>query len=293
MGCIYSNQKVHESKIFHLDSDEDTKEKKKIYKIHKISKNLMNSYSINFQYIESKNPDSSIGENSKNYSLNSLAKYYCENENVVNQNSSLKLMESVDSSFEFFDKLVDQQNFSLKLVSYINKARTNYIVYSYKIIELAKKIKLDKKTQKFFLDYDCNNRQNKINLSKGLISFEESSEYIKKLKGKLEELKIMEELFITFDESSNQMDIREINKNSEILCKKAQGKYVIISIHVINIDSFDDPEMSLMISIIDGFKTKDFREHIFSSEVTHISISNKKLDENQRIIYYILAKRIQ
>ena len=103
---------------------------------------------------------------------------------------------------------------------------------------------------------------------------------------------MIEDIILNFDDYANQLDPDEVYKNSDIILKQAKGKYIILTIHVIHIDSFDDPEMSLTMSIVNGCQNESFREKIFSSEVTHISVCNKKLGENQRMIYYILAKRL-
>ena len=282
MGCVFSNHVVYESKIFYLDSVENIKNKKPINKKQEICEVLMRNFSIKFEKIPSKLADNSI-EVSRYNSLYSLSIRKCENENenenerIINKkNSRLDFIESIESSFETLDKCIDQQNFSYEIISSINEARKNYEEFYNKISVLFKKIKLDEKTSKPFLEFYCNHRYNRIIFNNNLTHFENSCKFIRNIKGKLNKLKIIGELNITLDEAINQMDNDLILKNAENILQQTEGKYIIINIQVMYIDSLDDPEMSFIMSIIDGEQSMEFIENIFSIEVTHISIINKK-----------------
>ena len=91
-------------------------------------------------------------------------------------------LRSVESSIEYIESEFDQQNFSMKVVLDINKARINNLEYSKKIDELAKNVKINKNTNRAFLEFNCNGNTSRLNLTKGISTFEESSYYIKNLK---------------------------------------------------------------------------------------------------------------
>ena len=81
----------------------------------------------------------------------------------------------------------------------------------------------------------------------------------------------------------------QINKNVEILLEKVRGKYEILAINIVTVN-FDDPEMTTMISIVDGEECKGIREIIFSKEITHVDVKSKRLNEKEKVIYYVFAK---
>jgi len=311
MGCVCQIPKMPVDKVFLIDISEIEKTKNsKIYMLKRpgICEVLMRSYSIKLQKLKSMKGDSPIEiskKNSNNYSFseNINIEENKELDNLIFINDIKSLfsqvrnisctIRSVDFSLEYLESALDQQNFSMKVISDINEARINYLEYANKIDQLAKKVKISKNTNRPILKFNCNERTCRLNLTKGVSTFEESSYYIKNLNRKLSELKkIEEDINITFDENVDENNDEEIDRKVENLMEKVRGKYEIIAVNVVFIDSFDDPEMSTMISIVDGNQMEDIRKNIFSKEVTHILVNNKKIGKDKRIIYYMFAKGI-
>ena len=95
-----------------------------------------------------------------------------------------------------------------------------------------------------------------------------------------------------FFENFDEKNPKEIQKNADLIINKLKEKYEIFAIHVVFTASFDDPEVSNIISIVDGQENEDIRKHIFSSEITHVHVNSRKISEKKRIIYYLFAKII-
>lgn len=167
----------------------------------------------------------------------------------------------------------------------MNNARSNYKNYSKKIDQYAQKIKFEENSP--ILDFYCNDLNYKIYLTQGISSFKESSNYLRNINGKLNNLKILDTNINLFKHYQNNPD--QINKNVEILLEKVRGKYKILAINIVTVN-FDDPEMTTMISIVDGEECKGIREIIFSKEITHVDVKSKRLNEKEKVIYYVFAK---
>jgi len=298
MGSVCQKPKMLENEIFTIDvvNNIENQEQSKVQieeiiipKKTQVKQVFVKSYTIKLQKIERKKKEAYFHLKlcNKNYFEDKEQEIYISSGDMSIFLSHIRSisnsLRSVESSIEYIESEFDQQNFSMKVVLDINKARINNLEYSKKIDELAKNVKINKNTNRPFLEFNCNGNTSRLNLTKGISTFEESSYYIKNLKMNLQRLKIIEEdININFDE--------EIDRKLEIFMEKVRGKYEIIAVNIVYIDCFDNPEMSTMISIIDGNQMKDIRKNIFSKEVTHILVNNKKIEKEKRVIYYLFAK---
>lgn len=303
MGCVFDKPKIVENKVFYIDVSNERTEK--IIKQNHCPV-LMKSFKVIFEEIQQKEPDSSVECTPRNYRAALSFIYINDNRdsnvndksrrdynNIINELKGISRKISKDCfSSNLFESNNEQNLFSLKIIADINEARKNYKEYSCKILKLAENIEIDTDDSEPFLDFNCNNKNCRINLFNGISSFKDTADYIDKINGELEELVIIEDMKITFNNKTDHLDPKEVDKNTDFLMELAETKYEIIAFHFIYCKYFDDAVMSNMITLVDGDQYKDMRQNIFSKEVTHINVNTKKIGENKRVIYYVFAKLI-
>jgi hypothetical protein len=148
-----------------------------------------------------------------------------------------------------------------------------------------------------YLEFLCNKKPCGFSIKNAKTTFKETADYIKNIKGNLNNFEVIEDINISFSENINdlndlnEIDSERIQNNVSLFIEKAKEKYEIITIHFSKTECFDDIEVYNLISIIDCDNYKSVRESIFSKEITHLYVNTKKISENKRIIYYIFDEK--
>jgi hypothetical protein len=315
MGGICEKPKTLDEKVFNFNEIED----KILHNLNSEDLNLkkpeiceifLRAFSINFKNIESKKGDSPI-EISRQNSLNSLSSLSISNiiqeqerekfdNDIFNDscwneiNFMISKIINNSNSFRSLNSSNEEKNFSMKIISEINSARTNNIDYAKKIEDLLKNVELEKSENYNtpYLKINIKGENLKYFLTTGIKPFKESSYYIKNLKEKLHEFMIINEINISFLENEDENNQDVIQKKVKALVEKVRGLYQIIAVNLLFIDSFDDPEMSIIISLVDGDHFQDIRKNIFSKEITHIMVYTKTTFDYKRVIYCIFLRII-
>lgn len=219
--------------------------------------------------------------------------------------------------------------FSKEILHEINKARKHYKELSLKLLELSSKVqykdknnknkniikdnneindiennkvdkfdKIDKDNQIAYILRNFKGKEVSYFLKNGKSSLIELSKFLKKIGQKLNAFEILEDdsIKIFFEENNfNRYEIRE-KLHQLPNFESIKGKYDICAVHIMKIPDYEDPFMNLILSIINGKENDNIKDMIFSNEISHINIFNKKLqgleDFNKRIVYYIFAKKI-
>lgn len=191
-----------------------------------------------------------------------------------------------------FTKQIEERLFTKTIILYINLYRRNINEFSDKIKRLSEKIKKDPKNSMPYLYYDNKGEFNKVYLTKGTFSFKDTIEFLNNTNEELEKLEEISDVKITLEKNSGEGITSNIYKNAEFLIKELQPNYEIIALNIVHLKSFDDPELAIFMNIIDGEQSKELRKNIFSKYNTHISVNCININENERVIYYLFAKKI-
>lgn len=216
-----------------------------------------------------------------------------EKENEENNKPPYDLINRKNSSLFEFNDLLDEANFSTRIIEDINRARSDFFYFIERIDFLIDKIRLESNgnNQYQYLSIVTDEKPCTIKLTNGIYSLIQIRKFLTSYKGKLEKLKVIKETKMPFETTFEDFDKEEMKKYLNFVCLYSDDKrYEIKGICVTIVKCFDHPELSTLIGMINGPNNILLRKNIFSDDVTHIFVNNKKLSKKGRIIYYFFAR---
>lgn len=226
--------------------------------------------------------------------LLSKKKKFISAESLIQINSNHKEKELKISTISKFNLVNKMDEFSKKVYEEINMSRTNCLEYSKKIDNFSKQILFDKiKNQKYF---SIPSSHKKIYLPKNDDGFNECSKFFKDIYIKYKKdkkfprkLRFVEELKFPLnqDDIENSINKEYISKTYQKLKKILDGIYDIYN--MIYFKSFDNPEISTMLEIIDQENNYRVRYCLLNDSLKYIGISHGKLKNGSIIVFIILA----
>ena len=250
----------------------------------KIEENKANSTDDSNSHITKKTSDVSDAGGVKieiedfNYSSNSPKENGLKN--YKRENSKLDMMKLVRHST--FDKICPQ--FASKFVEELNKARTNLLGFSEKLMDLTqnfeeiqKKIGSDKEMSEFSVTKE---------------DFKQASDFFKSLhkekKEKLEELVEIDEFKLPISENTKEMkEDKYYKKFQRRFEKKFSEKFIFRK--VLALVLHEDPEISFLLFITKKTKQKGF---IFEKEMKYIGIDFKEQSDKSVLLTINIVRDI-
>lgn len=292
------------------------KSKEKKYQIH-----IEEDFNDNINNGKNEKLEKNEGKNSRNSSNNQERIKFESSENLnilisekrsESSDESLESMEEeIESSISFenskfsisndessmhsneIDSINEEINFSNKILDEINYARKNPKEFSSKILEIGDMLKQNRKF--FYLEIITNSGDIcTVRLKKGKESFLQGYDYVKNKPKNLKDMLEVENIHINFNNKGNinEDEHNRISMKLKKIKRKIEEKnFETIEINVLSINSLLNPEIALIIFLVNCNNSEEIRKMIFGNDITHINIYNKKFMDNRRMIYFLFSKR--